>query len=1138
MATAGTELASAYVSIYTKMPGVKNDINKALGGVDSAPAGARIGSKLTAGLQKAVKISAVAVGGVLAAAVVKGFGRLKAIENARASLVGLGHDSKNVDKIMENALNSVKGTAFGMDEAAKSAASAVAAGVKPGKDLERTLKLAGDAATIAGTDMGSMGAIFNKVAASNKVQMDVINQLHDAGVPALSLLADQLGVTAEEASKMASAGKIDFATFQDAMEKGLGGAALASGNTTSGAFDNMTAALSRFGAKLLEDVFPLIGPVFNSITKWLDKTAEGIEPVLSGFGGVFNLFKDGEFSASLREAFGWEEDSGIVTFLLGLRQTVIDVSTEVTGGVKAMVAAFQAGGSDVTSSGFAGVLERVGLAARGLTDFITQKLVPGLVDLGKWVIENKDWLSAIAVAVGSVVVGMKGWALAVKGWTAVSKVANAVQVGMTAATVAYKGAASGSAKAQLLFNKVLGANPIVKIVMLVMALVGALVYFFTQTETGKKVWAGFMGFLSDAWRNVTGFFKSVWENVLKPVFEGIGQVFKAVWENVLKPVFDAIASFSTWVFETILTPLFKLVQLHFAIMAGIFQGIWDFILKPVFDAIGKIFTWIFNTIIKPIINGIKLYVKAWGMVFTWLWANAVKPAFDSIGKIFNWIYQVIIKPTVDRIKLQIQAVGMVFSWLWANAVKPAIDNVGKIFNWLYQSVVKPVWDGIKKVIEGVWKNGIKPVIDTLSKVISTDPKKAFEAARDGIQTAWTAIQDLAKKPVKFVIETVINGLIDTINKIPGVNLKKVPLPKGFAQGGVLPGYNAQKKDTILTPMRAGEGVLVPEVVRGLGAGFVHGLNAVGNRGGVGAVRSAFGGMIHPGRAKGGLIHPLPGFPYSSGFGPRAGGFHNGLDIAAPTGATIRSAGAGTVESAGWSDYGGGNQVIVNHANGLQTWYAHMSQILTKTGAKVRAGATLGKVGSTGNSTGPHLHYMVLNNGWPNYVNPMPFLGGGGAAPGGQAGGGGWNPLGDMIDGLTGWATGKFKDAFPGSDMFVDMASGLMKQGVDDAVKWAKSLIGIDSVGNTGKPLLYDNGGWLKPGLSMVENRTGRPEPIMNPSQWDAVSRGGMGGFPSVVRLRVGDREFDAYVEELADGRVSTALSAAVPRRLNDALGVR
>ena len=121
---------------------------------------------------------------------------------------------------------------------------------------ERSLKAVADASTIAGTDMGSRGAIFNKVAVSNKVQMDTINQLHDAGVPALQLLATEMGVTAEEASEMASRGEIDFATFQSAMESGMGAAALESGNTFSGAMDNVMASLGRVGADLLSGIFP------------------------------------------------------------------------------------------------------------------------------------------------------------------------------------------------------------------------------------------------------------------------------------------------------------------------------------------------------------------------------------------------------------------------------------------------------------------------------------------------------------------------------------------------------------------------------------------------------------------------------------------------------------------------------------------------------------------------------------------------------------------------------------------------------------------------------------------------------------------------------------------------------------------
>lgn len=224
------------------------------------------------GALKAGAIGAAgAVAGLGATALWKGFNRLQGIDQARAKLTGLGHSAKGVDQIMDNALNSVKGTAFGLDAAATTAAGAVAAGVKPGKDLERTLSLVGDAATIAGTDMGSMGSIFNKVAAADMIQGDVLAQLGDAGIPILQLLSKELGVTAAEVRDMASKGSIDFATFQNAMEGGLGGAAQASGKTFSGALANAQAALGRLGANLLGGVFQQMPGLFGKATEALDQ---------------------------------------------------------------------------------------------------------------------------------------------------------------------------------------------------------------------------------------------------------------------------------------------------------------------------------------------------------------------------------------------------------------------------------------------------------------------------------------------------------------------------------------------------------------------------------------------------------------------------------------------------------------------------------------------------------------------------------------------------------------------------------------------------------------------------------------------------------------------------------------------------
>jgi tape measure domain-containing protein len=222
--------------------------------------------------------------GILGASLVSGFNRLVSIENAQAKLKGLGNDAASVTTIMENALASVRGTAFGLGDAAGVAAAAVAAGVKPGAELERTLKLVADAATIAGSDLSSMGSIFNKVAASGKLQGDVIAQLQDMGVPVLQFVADQIGATAEETAKLASEGEIGFDTFRRAMEAGLGGAALESGNTTMGAFANVKAALGRLGAAILDGPFKIFGDLFRLVTKGLDGLTDKVKPFSEAIG--------------------------------------------------------------------------------------------------------------------------------------------------------------------------------------------------------------------------------------------------------------------------------------------------------------------------------------------------------------------------------------------------------------------------------------------------------------------------------------------------------------------------------------------------------------------------------------------------------------------------------------------------------------------------------------------------------------------------------------------------------------------------------------------------------------------------------------------------------------------------------------
>ena len=119
----------------------------------------------------------------------------------------------------------------------------------------------------------------------------------------------------------------------------------------------------------------------------------------------------------------------------------------------------------------------------------------------------------------------------------------------------------------------------------------------------------------------------------------------------------------------------------------------------------------------------------------------------------------------------------------------------------------------------------------------------------------------------------------------------------------------------------------------------------------------------------GFIWPVNG-SVVSGYGMRWGRMHEGIDIAASTGTPIWGAAAGTVIHAGWLG-GYGNLVVVDHGNGLATAYAHASAILVAVGQQVAQGETISLVGSTGHSSGPHLHFEVRVNGIA--VDPLLYL---------------------------------------------------------------------------------------------------------------------------------------------------------------------
>lgn len=122
--------------------------------------------------------------------------------------------------------------------------------------------------------------------------------------------------------------------------------------------------------------------------------------------------------------------------------------------------------------------------------------------------------------------------------------------------------------------------------------------------------------------------------------------------------------------------------------------------------------------------------------------------------------------------------------------------------------------------------------------------------------------------------------------------------------------------------------------------------------------------------KGFLAWPAKG-TLTSGFGMRDGRKHEGIDIAAAKGTPIYSAAKGNVVFSGWGPTGYGKMIIIKHKHHLTTLYAHNSKLLVRKGSRVKQGQKIALMGSTGRSTGPHLHFEVRNDTHPK--NPIKYL---------------------------------------------------------------------------------------------------------------------------------------------------------------------
>lgn len=283
----GGNIGSASITIEADAKGFASDVEKQTEG-PMAKTGTGLGNLLSdtmgAAFSTGAKVIGTSVATVLAAALSSGFKRLNAIDTATTKLAALGNTTAEVESIMQSASAAVKGTAFGLDEAATAAAGMTAAGVDL-EDIGPALQNMANMATVSGGSMASLDDVFRDMASSSAITLTQLDRLGAQGIPALQLLAEAYGVTADEASAMVRQGEIDFNEFNAIMNESLGEAAKSAGDSFTGSMKNVLAALSRLGAVLLGPAFQGLKSIFKPLIGAIDEVTAALTPLMQQVAG-------------------------------------------------------------------------------------------------------------------------------------------------------------------------------------------------------------------------------------------------------------------------------------------------------------------------------------------------------------------------------------------------------------------------------------------------------------------------------------------------------------------------------------------------------------------------------------------------------------------------------------------------------------------------------------------------------------------------------------------------------------------------------------------------------------------------------------------------------------------------------------
>lgn len=802
-----TELGQAYIQIMPSARGIKDMIKKELGS-EIPQAGQEAGESLSSKMLSVAKkaIAAAGIGKFFSASLTEG-------ANLQQSLGG-------IETLFKGSADTVKKYA---NEAYKTTGLSANAYMENVTGFSASLlqSLGGDtrkAADVANMAMVDMADNSNKMGTS----MDRIQDAYQGFAKQNYTMLDNLklgygGTKTEMQRLLADAQKLtgvkyDINNLSDvyqaihAIQENLditGTTAKEAATTFSGSFASMKAAAQNVLGKLAlgEDIGPALSSLYQTTkTFLLGNLIPMVADILKGIPHLFYEFMkevltdlfgpemakpmiDGLYdtfatiSAVLSTLYDMifgslskKDNIDFLTAYLGIDKKTASSIVNIGDNIRTMFENIGAVISNVAGIvgefisdlfGLAKSKDSVGGVASAF-EAITKVLADAsgkVKDFTNWMRENKTVMDIVKSALAGALAGF----LAFKAITTIQSIIT----GFKSALLAVKGAV-------LSFNAAIAANPLGALVVAITAVVGALVWFFTQTETGKQIWSAFVDFVVGLWNGLVEFFSGLWTTISEgainlwngavEVWNSVIEGIKIAWNGIVEffvALWEGISSTATAAWTTITETVMAIVQPFIDVFMSIWNGMKDG-LGQIFEGIKTIFSGAWE-LIKSIVMGAVLFIidlvtldfTKMGEDLGLIWESiksAISMIWDGICTYFSGIISTIIgyftgafeglKTFLSGIWDSIKATAEA---MW-NAICQAILGIIDAFVasakalWEgFKSFMSGLWEGIKSTAIGMWE-GIKSGLGSIFDGIVTGAQKAWDTMKNGVKDLCSGIK--------------------------------------------------------------------------------------------------------------------------------------------------------------------------------------------------------------------------------------------------------------------------------------------------------------------------------------------------------------------------------------------------------------